>query len=59
MIEFEGKIVNQPISIFIVSGTSQSYISPNLVEIFHLKKVSMINHECFSWILQQKGILMS
>ena len=38
MIEVEGKIDNQPISILIDSGASHSYIDPNLVERFKLKK---------------------
>jgi hypothetical protein len=38
MIEVEGKITNQPIVILIDSGTNHSYIDPQIVEIFHLKK---------------------
>jgi len=34
----EGKITNQPIAIVIDSEVSHSYIDPNLVEIYHLKK---------------------
>jgi hypothetical protein len=38
MIEVEGKIDNQPIAILIDSGASHSYIDPNMVEIFKLKR---------------------
>jgi predicted aspartyl protease len=38
MIEVEGKINNQPIAILIDSGASHSYIDPNLVKRFKLKK---------------------
>jgi hypothetical protein len=38
MIEVEGKIDNQPIAILIDSRASHSYIDPNLVERFKLKK---------------------
>jgi hypothetical protein len=48
MIEVEGKITNQPIAILIDSGASHSYIAPNLVEIFHLKRSK---HEK-SWLVQ-------
>jgi hypothetical protein len=36
MIEVEGKINDQPISILIDSGDIDSYIYPNIVERFHL-----------------------
>jgi hypothetical protein len=36
MIEVEGKINNYPIVILIDSGAIHSYISANIVEIFHL-----------------------
>jgi hypothetical protein len=48
MIEVEGKIDNHPIAILIDSGASHSYIDPNLVEIFKLKKCK---HEK-SWLVQ-------
>jgi hypothetical protein len=38
MIEVEGKITNQPISILIDSGASHRYIDHKLVDRFHLKK---------------------
>jgi hypothetical protein len=38
MIEVEGKIDNHPIVILIDSRVSHSYIDPNLVERFHLKR---------------------
>jgi hypothetical protein len=38
IIEVEGKIDNNPISILIDSGASHSYIDPNLVERIKLKK---------------------
>jgi hypothetical protein len=36
MIEVEGKIKNQTISILIDSRASHSYLDPNMVEMFHL-----------------------
>jgi hypothetical protein len=44
MIEVEGNITNQPISILIDSGASHSYIDPNIVDIFHLKRNKLKNH---------------
>jgi hypothetical protein len=38
MIEVEGMINNQTISIFIDSGASHSYIDPKMVESFHLPR---------------------
>jgi hypothetical protein len=38
MIEVEGKIDNQPISILIDYVAIHSYINVNIVEIFHLKR---------------------
>jgi hypothetical protein len=35
IIEVEGKIANQPITILIDSKASHSYINANIVEIFH------------------------
>jgi hypothetical protein len=43
MIEVEGKINNQLITILIDSGASHSYINSNIVEGFHLK-VSSVSH---------------
>jgi hypothetical protein len=37
MIEVEGKIENQPITILIDYGDSHSYINDNIVEIFHFQ----------------------
>ena len=48
MIEVEGMIHNQRISILIDSGASRSYIDPKLVERLHLEKHK---HER-SWIVQ-------
>ena len=48
MIEVEGKIVNRSIVILIDSGASHSYIAPNLVEIFQLKK----SKNDRSWMVQ-------
>jgi predicted aspartyl protease len=48
MIEMEGKIDNQPITILIDYGASHSYINANIVEIFHLQR-SKHNK---SWLLQ-------
>jgi hypothetical protein len=38
MLEVEGMMNNQPISILIDSGASLSYVSPKIVEIFKLLK---------------------
>jgi hypothetical protein len=46
MIEVEGKIDNQHITILIDSEDSHSYIDPNIVERFKLKKCKHKN----SWI---------
>jgi predicted aspartyl protease len=48
MIEVEGKIDNHPIAILIDSGASHSYIDPNMVERFKLKRCK---HEK-SWLVQ-------
>jgi hypothetical protein len=48
MIEVEDKIDNRPIAILIDCTFSQSYIDPNLVEIFKLNK---FKHEK-SWLVQ-------
>jgi hypothetical protein len=48
MIEVEGKIDNQPITILIDYGASHSYIDPNLVEIFHLQR----RKHGKSWLVQ-------
>ena len=39
LIEVAGKIANKTITILIDSGTSNSYISPDLVKKCHLKKI--------------------
>jgi hypothetical protein len=41
MIEVEGKIINQPISILIDSGATHCYIDPKIVDIFHLEKCKL------------------
>jgi hypothetical protein len=38
MIQVEGNIGNQPISILTDSGARHSYINDNIVEIFHLQR---------------------
>jgi hypothetical protein len=48
MIEIEGKIDNQPMAILIDYGVIHSYIDPDLVEIFKLKRCK---HE-ISWLFQ-------
>jgi hypothetical protein len=48
MIEVEGKINNQTISIFILSGASHSYLDPKMVERFHL----LISKLGKSWLVQ-------
>jgi hypothetical protein len=48
MIEVEGKIGNQPITILIDSGDSHSHINANIVEIFYLQR-SKHNK---SWLVQ-------
>jgi hypothetical protein len=48
MIQVEGKINNQPISILIDLGAIHSYIYPNLVEIFHLPRRKLGK----SWLVQ-------
>jgi hypothetical protein len=48
MIEVEGNIDNQPIAILIDYGASHSYIDPNMVERFKLKRCK---HEK-SWLVQ-------
>jgi hypothetical protein len=48
MIEVEGKINDQPISILIDSGASHSYIDPKLVERFHLTRSKLGK----SWLVQ-------
>jgi hypothetical protein len=47
MIEVEGKIDNQPITILIDYGASHSYIDPNMVDRFKLKRCK---HEK-SWLV--------
>jgi hypothetical protein len=41
MIEVEGKIINQPVSILIDSGASHCYIDPKIVDILHLEKIKL------------------
>jgi hypothetical protein len=48
MIEVEGKIDNEPITILVDSGASHSYIDPKLFEIFKLKKCKHGK----SWLVQ-------
>jgi hypothetical protein len=48
MIEVEGKIDNQPITILIDSRGSHSYINSNIYEIFHLQK----SKHKKSWLVQ-------
>jgi hypothetical protein len=48
MIEVEGKIDNQPITILIDYGASHSYINSNIVEIFHLQR----SKHKKSWLVQ-------
>jgi hypothetical protein len=48
MIEVEGMINNQTIAILIDSGTSHSYIDPNMVESLHLPR----NKNGKSWLVQ-------
>jgi hypothetical protein len=48
MIEVEGMINNQTITILIDSGASHSYIDPNMVESFYLPR----NKHGKSWLVQ-------
>jgi hypothetical protein len=48
VIEVEGNIDNQPITILIDYGASHSYINSNIVEIFHLQRSK---HKKF-WLVQ-------
>ena len=48
MIEVEGKIDNQPITILIDYGASHNYIKSKIVEIFHLQ---MSKHNKY-WLVQ-------
>jgi len=41
MIEVEGKIINQPVSILIDSGASHCYTDNKILDRLHLKKVSL------------------
>jgi hypothetical protein len=41
MIEVEGKIINQSISILIDSGPIHCYIDPKIVEKLHLVKIKL------------------
>jgi hypothetical protein len=48
MIEVEGNINNHPITILIDSGSSHSYLDPNMVEIFHFPRNKLEK----SWLVQ-------
>ena len=48
MIEVEGKVDNQPISMLIDFGSIHSYIDHSLVEIFHLQR----QKHGKSWLVQ-------
>ena len=48
MIEVEGKINDQPISILIDSGASHSYLDPKIVERFQLSRSKLGK----SWLVQ-------
>jgi predicted aspartyl protease len=48
MIEVEGNIENQPITILIDSGASHTYINANIVKIFHLQR----SRHKKSWLVQ-------
>jgi hypothetical protein len=48
MIEVEGKINNQHISILIDSGDTHSYLDPKIVEIFQLPKNNLVK----PWLVQ-------
>ena len=41
MIEVPGNIANKTITILIDSGSSNSYISPNIIEKCHLMKIKL------------------
>jgi predicted aspartyl protease len=41
MIEVEGKIINQHVSILIDSGASHCYIDPKIVDRLHLEKSNL------------------
>jgi hypothetical protein len=41
MIEVEGKIINQLVSILIDSGGSHCYIDPKIVDRLHLEKIKL------------------
>jgi hypothetical protein len=44
MVEVEGMLNNQPISILIDPGASLSYVSPKIVEICKLQKKNLKKH---------------
>jgi len=48
MVEFEGKLVNRPISILIDFGASLSYVNLKLVEMCHVKSIKFRN----PWLVQ-------
>ena len=47
MIEVEGKINNNIVSILIDSGASHCYIDPKIVDIYHLEK-SKLEQSCLA-----------
>ena len=50
MIEVEGKIINQPLSILIDSRESHCYIDPKIVDRLHLEKNNHVKIElCFTF----------
>lgn len=48
MVEFEGKVFNQPVCILIDPGASVSYLSPKIIENFHLQATKFKN----PWLVQ-------
>ena len=48
MIELEGKLLSQPVSILVDPGTSLSYVNPKLVEICKLQSQKFKN----PWLVQ-------
>jgi hypothetical protein len=54
MIEVEGKIINQPISILVDSGEISFYIDPKIVDRLHLEKSKLGNQVWFIYPLEPK-----
>jgi hypothetical protein len=48
MIEVEGKIINQPVSILVDLGASHCYIDAKIVDRLHLEKIKLINQVWFN-----------